>query len=723
MPKSWDEVASDPAYTSLSPDKQQAVKTQYFDQVVAPSVPKDKLESARTQFNSYSVPSAAPKPESAAMDVAKTAASLPERFGVGILMGLPNIVNQAVAGPQYLGRGIAENVDKAIGIDPQPRGEIWQPYIGSEEALQKLPEPLRPHVPTTAAGEATDLVGNLAAQVALGKPAQTAGVAKTALSKLGAVTKPFLQDESSTGPTGQAIRHPLDTVTKIVGSATKAGVNAMKPVANKLLERKLDPALQSPMAKEGVRLGKKFGTNFSAGELTGNQTVMGLEDALANRTSSSDKFAAANQAKTDAIIGGFKKTLDKIHPQTTSRAGTGEKLSAAYKSTLDKLIAARRGQASVEAEAADLQAGGKPVIEPKNFIATVQKFIKESESPTATPAQQAAGKEAAKMLENLTEKPPKESSIVLTDKSGVPIPKTVVPKTYKRITAQDLQNGLQAYGDGAYSGKGIWKKLDTASDRRFSVEAKEALQADLDAAADASTAARALKKFRDNYRVNSQKISDIEKTTIGKIVGGAEHDSQGNLVVSPEAMADKFSAMEPTELKNTMKFLDKNHPDVAKMVRRYTLEKALVEATEGRGQRGTGTTKPFAKAEFVTKLPSDEKMNALFNDPKAAKDVNDVASAMNRLIDFGASRKGPQTAQRSDTLTTMNWKLGAIYKSLLSDSLADDLLNPQMRKALVANAKAINNPKTATGSSGNEWSDLGSSLGMSFKDFMRTNIK
>lgn len=109
------------------------------------------------------------KPDTVAQDVAKTAASVPERFGAGVAMALPNLVNTAVAGPQYLGRGIAENVDKLIGVEPQPRGKIWQPVYSSEEVLQKLPEPLRPHVPTTLAGEATDFAGNLLAQTAAGK--------------------------------------------------------------------------------------------------------------------------------------------------------------------------------------------------------------------------------------------------------------------------------------------------------------------------------------------------------------------------------------------------------------------------------------------------------------------------------------------------------------------------------------------------------------------------
>src|ERR1700761_9405573 len=52
MAKSWNDVASSPDYQALPPDKKEAARAQYFDAVVAPNVPKEKLDTVRQQFDS-----------------------------------------------------------------------------------------------------------------------------------------------------------------------------------------------------------------------------------------------------------------------------------------------------------------------------------------------------------------------------------------------------------------------------------------------------------------------------------------------------------------------------------------------------------------------------------------------------------------------------------------------------------------------------------------------
>lgn len=502
------------------------------------------------------------------------------------------------------------------------------------------------------------------------------------------------------------IRHPIDTAMGTLKTGANITNSAIKPVVQPVVrsiiegdnpitgEPGLRTALQSDVAAEGARLGKKFNVNFSAGELTANPTAMGIEDALANSARWGGKFSKANQAKTENIVKGFNETLDKIYPQSSTRTDVGNRISAAYNNTINNLVKTRRTQAQADAQAADIATRGKPVVDPANFRQVLSKFIEEGNSPTATPAQRAAASEASSMLDALKASPPKQSTII--DPTTMQPARTATElQPWKKLTARDVQNGLATYGDGAKTGGGIWKNISTASDRRFSIAAKEALQADLNAAADSGIPeAAALKAFRNNYREASAKISDLEKTTVGKIVGGAERNSAGELVLSPELVADKFTKMEPTEIRNTLQFLDKNQPEVAQMVRRYTLERALMQAMEGKGLRGEGTTKDFAKAEFVRQLPDQQKLSALLKDPVAAKDVRDVAAAMNRLIDYGSERGNSATAQRTDFLASISrWGKGAFYRSIVSDSLAEDLLNPQKRMAIAKEVRE-NSPKT-----------------------------
>lgn len=97
-----------------------------------------------------------------------------EKGAAAMGMWLPNLMNQAVAGPQYLGRGIASGIDKLAGIPEQPRGEVWQPFYSSSDALAALPSSLQPHEPTTPMGVASDIMGQLAGNILGGKIIQGA---------------------------------------------------------------------------------------------------------------------------------------------------------------------------------------------------------------------------------------------------------------------------------------------------------------------------------------------------------------------------------------------------------------------------------------------------------------------------------------------------------------------------------------------------------------------
>lgn len=51
MAKPWSAVSANPEFQALPPDQQEAARTQYFDQVVAPHVPKDQLDTVRSHFD------------------------------------------------------------------------------------------------------------------------------------------------------------------------------------------------------------------------------------------------------------------------------------------------------------------------------------------------------------------------------------------------------------------------------------------------------------------------------------------------------------------------------------------------------------------------------------------------------------------------------------------------------------------------------------------------
>lgn len=490
-----------------------------------------------------------------------------------------------------------------------------------------------------------------------------------------------------------AASNPIQTASDTIGGTSRLIGKAAKPVVQPIVrgiiegdnpitgEPGLKSALQSPEAAEGARLGEKMGVNFSAGELTGNPTAMGIEDALANSARWGGKFAEANKQKVDSIVGRFNAALDAIHKGSSSRTDVGDRISSAYNSTLNSLVKTRGEQAKIDFDAALKGAGDEGAnILSNNLFRELQAIKTEGEGKLLTKSNAHAAAVARGLLNRVSTKT--QSGNVQAD----------------TISLKDMAEGLSNFSAEARAPGGILDNAQTAAERRVYARLFGALQKDLDAEiqfprGNPERAAQLL-VARDNFRNFSTEISDIQKTTIGKVIGSATKDSEGNLNVSPELLADRFSSMQPTELRNTLKFLDKNHPETANMGRRYVLESALRKAMEGRGLRGEGTTKEFSKAEFVKALPDREKLNALLKDPAAYTDIVDTASAMNRLIDYGAQRSGSQTAQRTDFLNSIaKWGRGALYRSIVSDSLAEDLLNPAKRKQIAAEVRANKKPE------------------------------
>jgi len=473
--------------------------------------------------------------------------------------------------------------------------------------------------------------------------------------------------------------NPIESSSYVIKATTRPIVEKIIDSTNPITGSKgLKEALESPEAIEGQRLASKFGIDMTAGELTGQPRFRGLEDALANSARWSERFTENNIKKTDAIINRFNNVLDKIYDKPTSSTDVGVNISSAYNNTIGSLIKTRREQAKLDFGTAYEGAGeaGK-YIQSNNLFRTLQELKDEGSARLLTPSKEEGGALASKLLDKLS---------VDTKKGN---------KMADTITMEELGNGLSDFSAAARRPGGAFEDAKTAAQRRVYARLYDALLKDLDAEitnpkGDPQKAAM-LSVARNNFKDFSNKIADIEKTTIGKMVGEAARDSDGNLIVSPEKIAQRINSMEPTEIGRTFKFLDESHPEVSNMVRRYIVEQALIKAMEGKGQRDAGGTKAFPKAEFVKSLPNDHKLNAIFGDKAIKTDIIDTAAALNRLIDWSATKSGSQTAQRTDILNILK-KLpdSIIAKAIETDGLAEYLIDPVKRAKIRKETEQVN---------------------------------
>ncbi len=106
-------------------------------------------------------------------DVAKSVGSNVLGGGLDLAMTLPNLLNQAVAGPQLLGRGIADTVSPLLGADPQPRGELWQPFYNSYDVEKMVGTD---YEPKTTAGKTAAIPARIVGGLAGAKGLQKAEV-------------------------------------------------------------------------------------------------------------------------------------------------------------------------------------------------------------------------------------------------------------------------------------------------------------------------------------------------------------------------------------------------------------------------------------------------------------------------------------------------------------------------------------------------------------------
>lgn len=251
--------------------------------------------------------------ESSTSDVAKTVASMPERFGAGVAMALPNIIDQAVAGPQMLYRGMTGREH-----DDSP---LWEPFYSSEDFLQSMPGALRPHTPTTVAGKAVDAAGNVLSQLVAGKSPE---------SKIPSIVNPkiesLVKSESSGG---------RSAVQKEMMSEDKA--NAF--IAKSML--KADHSPQEVM--DIMRRSNKFGT--TVGESAKNPKMLGLESKISGMNRPGGKtmrdFAEDRvnpesnvsvqqrlQAMADPMLAKMKESSDNIGKLVKSSPKTPINMSA-----------------------------------------------------------------------------------------------------------------------------------------------------------------------------------------------------------------------------------------------------------------------------------------------------------------------------------------------------------------------------------------------------------
>ena len=136
--------------------------------------------------------------------------------------------------------------------------------------------------------------------------------------------------------------------------------------------------------------------------------------------------------------------------------------------------------------------------------------------------------------------------------------------------------------------------------------------------------ADALRAANANYARMSQVIKAVEESVLGRLLGGRYQRA-------PEAIADAFGRMRPSEVRTATQILDASDAGAMQAVRRHVMEmwldRAIPPPTEA-----IPAGVPLSPGKFVASLPDREYLDAMFGD-RAARDIRYVAEALQRIAD------------------------------------------------------------------------------------------
>ena len=246
------------------------------------------------------------------------------------------------------------------------------------------------------------------------------------------------------------------------------------------------------------------------------------------------------------------------------------------------------------------------------------------------------------------------------------------------ITPTQMQNLLHTWGSAAKGTGKLFTDIDKAAEYRPAKMLYSALNNDLNAAIDNNPGAALLKKARDNYRLNTDLINEVQDTALGKLFGGLKNPSLADV-------ESAFSKMKPDQITSTMNILSKTDPTIHRGLQSFWLEQQLQRAQVS-GQSDVFQYVPGMMLDMIKGAKRDT-FKAVFNDAESRKQVMTGVQAIRRIM-LNNQRTGgrslPKVKELAGVLASRNKTFAA---RLAADMFAPDLvakfaIDPQGVKAL-----------------------------------------
>jgi len=624
----WAEVQTNPEYQKLPAERKEAARKQYFDEMVAPKVPKEKLSSVRAQFDKDTTQQAAPAPaqpqrsEVAAMGDMNPIAGLAET-GMNMATGIAALPVEAAASTYKLatapwGKKAEEAAKASEGVR---ESMIYQPQTTIGKGMTK------------AVGTVLGIPGEIgeAAESAVQNRLEGKGIPKTAMvAEVGARLAPEVAATLLGARVGGKLRARAAPGEAAAEAARQASVKAAPDVARQYLESKTgykwdelpqglkdkltivarDPESLKKLEPETIERearAERLNMPISRGDAARNLGQQTRED-LVKKVGDENPIRDMRSAQDTALHG----AMDEVRKSTGAIAKTGEQIGesvqdegirgkkaaskSAYDAAFDK-ARATEPKASVSADPLYEALAKNPDIQELGFL---EKWLKKAQIE-----QKGEGPGAPVQLSTDIGKALKarakggKSEEVLERR---PIPLTELQ--HLRETAAGIARS--AHGSEKYFAGKLVKAIDKSFDK-------------------IPAAAKAWKEARDLFKAHQK---EFEEQGIIKALGDNKRNSSDRRVDVEKTVAKvlKSSKADIGALKKTLTTGGTQATRGAGTRAWRNIQAGVLDALKKKAEGKRGIKGEKGQAQFgsqfldlFNELEANGKIDAIFDAPQAAK--------------------------------------------------------------------------------------------------------
>ncbi len=317
MTKLWSEVVVSPEYRALKPDDREAARAQYWNEVIAPQVPKESLEAARAQFETEFGPDGTqlPKvagPERSRLEGAGRAIGLTARHALAGIAAVPAMASDAITG--VINTGADALLGKGNGFRFQPAGQALQDTLSA--AGLPAPETKGERV----VGDVTSAITGVGTTAKAGE--LLARAANPLIAAVGLGLGSGLAAQTVGGAAGAAAAGTVRENGGGVGAQMAAGLAAglapsALPTGARMAARGLLRGGEAgrQRVEQNIKLFEEAaGTTPSLAQATEGRFARGLESTLSKAPGSSGIMARFAERQADDMQAAVQRLSDELAP-------------------------------------------------------------------------------------------------------------------------------------------------------------------------------------------------------------------------------------------------------------------------------------------------------------------------------------------------------------------------------------------------------------------------